>query len=114
MEYVEVKYEEYPEPTSFPVVKDEPQERNFSDLHVTGIKEEYEDQIQGLTTEIKFEEDPVPTSLPMAKREPEEEQSDLDTVNEEPRVEGTAEDNEIFTECYQREVCIIRIPQYCR
>ncbi|XP_069671156.1 zinc finger protein 235-like [Periplaneta americana] len=73
-------------------------DRNFSDQHVTDIKEEYEDQSQDLTSEIKFEEDPVPIWFPMAKREPEEEQRDLDTVNEEPRVEGTAEDNEIFTE----------------
>ncbi|XP_069671166.1 uncharacterized protein [Periplaneta americana] len=122
MEYVdqshdfasEVKFEENPETISFPVVKDEPEDRNFLDQHVTGIKEEYEGQSQDLATEIKFEEDPVPISFPVVKREPEEEQSDLDRVNEEPRVEGTAEDNEIFTECYQKEICIIRMRQNCR
>ncbi|XP_069670219.1 uncharacterized protein [Periplaneta americana] len=94
----EIKLEEDPVPVSFPVVKREPEERNFLDHNVAGIKEEYEDHSHDLTTEIKFEEDPVPISFPVVKREPEEEQSDLDAVNEEPRAEGTAEDNEIFTE----------------
>ncbi|KAJ4425860.1 hypothetical protein ANN_27486 [Periplaneta americana] len=95
----EVKFDKDQVLISSAVVKREPEERNFSDHHVTGIKEEYEDQSQDLTFEIKFEEDPVPISFPVVKREPEEEQSDLDTVNEEPRVEGRAGDNEIFTEC---------------
>ncbi|XP_069671182.1 uncharacterized protein [Periplaneta americana] len=47
------------------------QERNFLDHHVTGIKEEYEDQSQDLTSEITFKGDPVPISFPMVKREPE-------------------------------------------
>ncbi|XP_069669764.1 uncharacterized protein [Periplaneta americana] len=66
--------------------------------HVTGIKEEYEDQSHDLTSEIKFEEDPVPISFPVVKREPEEEWSEF---NEEPRAEVTAEDNEVFAESYQ-------------
>ncbi|XP_069671857.1 zinc finger protein 813-like isoform X4 [Periplaneta americana] len=74
------------------------EERNFLDHHVTGTKEEYEDQTSDLLSEIKFEGDPVPISFPMIKREPEEEESDLDTVNEEPSVELTAEDNEVLTE----------------
>ncbi|KAJ4425337.1 hypothetical protein ANN_27952, partial [Periplaneta americana] len=74
------------------------QERNFLDPHVSGIKEEYEDQSSDLLYEVKVEDDLVPISFPVVKREPEEEQSDLDAVNEEPRVEGAAEDNEIFTE----------------
>ncbi|XP_069669454.1 uncharacterized protein [Periplaneta americana] len=74
------------------------QERNFSDHHVTGIKEEYEDHSQDLTSQIKFEEHPVPISFPVEKREPEEEQSNLDTVNEEARVEVAAEGNEVSTE----------------
>ncbi|KAJ4425881.1 hypothetical protein ANN_27507 [Periplaneta americana] len=94
----EMKFEKDPVPVSLPVVKCEPEEQNFTDQHVTGMKKEYKDQSQDLTTEIKFEEDPVPISFPVVKREPEEEQRDLDAVNEEPRVEGTAEDNEIFTE----------------
>ncbi|XP_069673532.1 uncharacterized protein [Periplaneta americana] len=73
------------------------EERNFLDQHVTGIKEEYEEQSSDLLSEIKFEGDPVPISFPMVKREPEEEQSDLDTVIDDPRVEVTAEDNEILT-----------------
>ncbi|XP_069669483.1 zinc finger protein 655-like [Periplaneta americana] len=94
----EVKYEEDPVPISSAVLRREPEERNFLDPHVTGIKEEYEDQSYDLLSEIKVEEYPVPISFPVVKREPEEQQSDLDTVNEAPRVEGTAEDNEIFTE----------------
>ncbi|KAJ4425883.1 hypothetical protein ANN_27509 [Periplaneta americana] len=47
------------------------QEQNFTDQHVTGMKEEYKDKSQDLTTEIKFEEDPVPISFPVVKREPE-------------------------------------------
>ncbi|XP_069669834.1 uncharacterized protein [Periplaneta americana] len=91
--------EKSPVLNTYPIVRCAAEERNFSDHHVTGIKEEYEDQSHDLTFEIKFEEDPVPISFPVVKREPEEEQSDLDTVNKEPRVEGTAGDNEIFTEC---------------
>ncbi|XP_069671171.1 uncharacterized protein [Periplaneta americana] len=94
----EVKYKEDPLPISSAVLKREPEERNFLDPQVTGIKEEYEDQSPDLLSEIKVDEDPVPISFRVVKREPEEEQSDLDTENEEPRVEGAAEDNEIFTE----------------
>ncbi|KAJ4425964.1 hypothetical protein ANN_27590 [Periplaneta americana] len=50
-------------------------ERNFSDQHVTAIKEEYEDQSLDLTTEIKFEKDAEPISLPVVKREPELEEN---------------------------------------
>ncbi|KAJ4425598.1 hypothetical protein ANN_27794 [Periplaneta americana] len=74
------------------------EDQHFLDLHVTGIKEEYEGQRHDLTSEIKFEEDPLPISFPMMKREPEEEQSVLVTVKEEPMVEGAPEDIEVFTE----------------
>ncbi|XP_069669637.1 B-cell lymphoma 6 protein homolog isoform X4 [Periplaneta americana] len=93
-----VKFEEDAVPISSAVFKREHEERNFLDQHVTGIKDEYVNQSHDLLSEIKVEEDPVPISFPVAKRESEEEQSDLDTVNEESRVEGTAEDNDIFTE----------------
>ncbi|KAJ4425856.1 hypothetical protein ANN_27482 [Periplaneta americana] len=87
-----------PEPISFPMVKTEDDERNLGDQHVTGIKEEYEDQTQDLTTEIKFEDDPVPISFPVLKHEPED--SDF---NEEPMVEVTTEDNEVFSESWRPE-----------
>ncbi|XP_069669649.1 uncharacterized protein [Periplaneta americana] len=74
------------------------EERNLVDQPVTGIKQEYVDQSHDLTSEIKFEEDPETRSFPVVKREPEEEQSDF---NEEPRVELTAENNEVFAESYQ-------------
>ncbi|KAJ4425385.1 hypothetical protein ANN_28000 [Periplaneta americana] len=122
MEYVDqshdlasdVKFEENLEPFSFSVVKDEPETSlctagtEFLGSVCDCIKEEYEDHSHDLTSEIKFEEDPVPISFPVVKREPEEEQSDLATVNEEPRVEGTAEDNEIFTEwiAANKERCV--------
>ncbi|XP_069671286.1 uncharacterized protein [Periplaneta americana] len=120
----EIKVED-PVPISFPVVKREPeernfldhhvtaikeeyvkqshdlvseQERNFLDHHVTGIKEEFVNQSHDLLSEVKCEKDPVAISFPVVKREPEEEQSDSDAVNEEPRVEVTAEDNEVLTE----------------
>ncbi|XP_069671278.1 uncharacterized protein [Periplaneta americana] len=91
----EVKVDKGPIPISFPTLKNEPEERNLVDQHVTGLKEEYEDQIQDLTSEIKYEEDPVPISFPVFKHEPEEVHSDF---NEEPRVEVTTEDNEVFAE----------------
>ncbi|XP_069669252.1 uncharacterized protein [Periplaneta americana] len=65
---------------------------NFFDQHVTV------NQSPDLTSEIKFEGDPVPFSFPVVKREQEEEQSNLHTVNEEPKVEVTTENNEVFTE----------------
>ncbi|XP_069669589.1 zinc finger protein 732-like isoform X3 [Periplaneta americana] len=68
---------------------------NLVDQPVTGMKEEYVDQSHDLTSEIKFEEVLVPISFPVVKREPEEEQSDF---CEEPGVEVTAEDNEVFAE----------------
>ncbi|KAJ4425375.1 hypothetical protein ANN_27990 [Periplaneta americana] len=71
------------------------EERSLVDQLVTGIKEEYVDQSHGLTSEIKFEEDPVPISFRVVKREPEGDQSDF---HEEPRMEVTAEDNEVFAE----------------
>ncbi|XP_069673403.1 zinc finger protein 664-like isoform X2 [Periplaneta americana] len=74
-----------------------PDEGNLLDLHVTKIKKEYLDDTYN-RTEIKFEEIILPINFPMVKREAEEEQSDLDTVNEERRLEVTAEDNEVFTE----------------
>ncbi|XP_069672501.1 uncharacterized protein [Periplaneta americana] len=94
----EMKFEEDPMAISFSVMKREPEERNFLDHHLTGIKEEHEDQSSDLLSEIKFEGDPVPISFPMVKREPEEEESDLDTVNDDARVEVSAEDNEVLTE----------------
>ncbi|KAJ4425705.1 hypothetical protein ANN_27901 [Periplaneta americana] len=71
------------------------EERNLVDQHVIGIKEEYDDQSQDLTSEIKFEEDPVPIPFPVVKREPKEEQSDF---NEEPGVEVTEEGMEVVAE----------------
>ncbi|XP_069673111.1 uncharacterized protein [Periplaneta americana] len=98
----EIKVEDTtPVPMSFPLVKTEDDERNLGDQHVTGIKEEYEDQSQDLTTEIKFEEDPVPISFPVLKHEPEEVHSDF---YEEPRVEVTTEDNEVFAESIKLQV----------
>ncbi|KAJ4425356.1 hypothetical protein ANN_27971 [Periplaneta americana] len=47
------------------------EERNLVDQHVTGIKEEYVDQSDDLTSEIKFEEVLVPISFPVVKGEPE-------------------------------------------
>ncbi|XP_069670252.1 uncharacterized protein [Periplaneta americana] len=88
----EIKFEEDP------VLKREPEERNFLDHHVSDIKEEYMNQSPDLISEIKFEEDPVPISFPVVKCKPEEEQSDLDTVNEDPRMDLTAENNESLTE----------------
>ncbi|KAJ4425846.1 hypothetical protein ANN_27472 [Periplaneta americana] len=72
----EVKVDKDPMPISFPMLKNEPEERNFSDQHVPGIKEEYEDQSQDLTSEIKVE-DQVPVSFPVVKREPESKQARL-------------------------------------
>ncbi|XP_069669711.1 uncharacterized protein [Periplaneta americana] len=94
----EVKVQKDPETISFPVVKREPEEQNILDQHVTGIKYEYVNQNPDLISEIKFEEDPVPISFPVVKREPEETQSDLHTMNEEPRMELTAEDNDSLIE----------------
>ncbi|XP_069669611.1 uncharacterized protein [Periplaneta americana] len=71
------------------------EERNLVDQYLTGIKEEYVDQSHDFKSEIKFEEDPAPVSFAVVKREPEEEQSDF---NVGPRVEVTAEDNEVFAE----------------
>ncbi|XP_069673017.1 uncharacterized protein PF3D7_1120000-like isoform X3 [Periplaneta americana] len=92
----EIKVEDTtPVPISFHMVKTEDDERNIGDQNVTGIKEEYEDQIEDLASEIKFEDDPVQISFPVLKHEPEEVHS---AFNEEPRVEVTAEDNEVFAE----------------
>ncbi|XP_069669854.1 uncharacterized protein [Periplaneta americana] len=93
-----VKSEKDSEPISFPVVKRESEERNFLNLHVTGRKKENVNQSPDLTSEIKLEKDPEPISFPVVKREPEEEQIDSHTVNEEPRAEVTAQDNEVLTE----------------
>ncbi|KAJ4425859.1 hypothetical protein ANN_27485, partial [Periplaneta americana] len=73
-------------------------ERNSLNQHVTDIKEEYVNQCHDLVSEVKCEKDPVAISFPVVKREPEEEQTDSDAVNEEPRVEVTAEDNEVLKE----------------
>ncbi|KAJ4425844.1 hypothetical protein ANN_27470 [Periplaneta americana] len=67
----EVKDEENPVPISSAVLKHEPEERDFSNQDVFGIKEGYEDQSQDPTTEIKFEEEPEVIWLPVVKREPE-------------------------------------------
>ncbi|XP_069669906.1 zinc finger protein 587B-like [Periplaneta americana] len=93
----EVKVDKDPMPISFPVLKNEPEDRTFLDQLVTGSKQEYVNQSHELTSEIKVE-DPVAISFPVVKREPEEEQTDSDTVNEEPRIELTAEDNEVLME----------------
>ncbi|KAJ4425915.1 hypothetical protein ANN_27541 [Periplaneta americana] len=85
-----VKFEKDPVAISFPVVKREPEERNFLDQHVN--------QSSDLISEVEFEEDPVAISFPVVKREPEEEQSNFHTVNEEPMLEVMTEENEDSTE----------------
>ncbi|XP_069672768.1 uncharacterized protein [Periplaneta americana] len=96
----EIKIENDSMPVSFPVVKREPQEQSFFDQHVTDIKEEYVNQSPDLISQIKHEEDLVPISIPVSRHEPEEEQSHLVTVNEEPSVEVTAGNKEVFIERY--------------
>ncbi|XP_069690463.1 uncharacterized protein [Periplaneta americana] len=114
----EMAFDETLVPIDFPVVKSEVEvsavyeEGNVLDLHVTEIKLECMDPTYDLKSEMTFEESPMPVDFPIVKRQAEEEQSDLDTVNEDPRVKVAAED-EIFTESYQRKDCITRIPQYC-
>ncbi|XP_069705772.1 uncharacterized protein [Periplaneta americana] len=93
----EVKVAKDPMPISFRMLKNELEEWTALDQQVTGSKEEYVNQSHGLISEIKVE-DPVAISFPVVKLEPEEEQSDSDAVNEYPRVEVTAEDNEVLTE----------------
>ncbi|XP_069671154.1 uncharacterized protein [Periplaneta americana] len=76
------------------------EEGDLLDFHFVAIKTECMDHRYEVKSEMTYEEAAVSVDFPIVKTEAEEEQSDLDTVNEEPRVEGTAEDNEIFTECY--------------
>ncbi|XP_069669855.1 uncharacterized protein [Periplaneta americana] len=90
----EVKSEEDPEAISFPVMKREPEEQNL----LTCVKEEYAEHSRGLKFKVKSEKDSEPISFPVVKRESEEEQIDSHTVNEEPRAEVTAQDNEVLTE----------------
>ncbi|XP_069669638.1 zinc finger protein 235-like isoform X5 [Periplaneta americana] len=59
---------------------------------MSDYSEEYVGQGHAFTSEVKFEQDPVPISSAVFKREPEEGQSDLHKLNEERRVEVTAED----------------------
>ncbi|KAJ4425500.1 hypothetical protein ANN_27694 [Periplaneta americana] len=75
-----------------------PDEGNLFDLHVTKIKEENLDDSYNHTSEIKFEEIILPINFPVVKCEAEEKQSDLNTVNEEPRIKVTAEENKVSTE----------------
>ncbi|XP_069690459.1 uncharacterized protein [Periplaneta americana] len=99
----EMAFDETLVPIDFPVVKSEVEvsavyeEGNVLDLHVTEIKLECMDPTYDLKSEMTFEESPMPVDFPIVKRQAEEEQSDLDTVNEDPRVKVAAED-EIFTE----------------
>ncbi|KAJ4425715.1 hypothetical protein ANN_27911 [Periplaneta americana] len=115
----EIKFEDDPVPISFPVLKHEPEEvhsafneeprvevaagnnkvfaeRNLSHLQVTDMKTECVDQSYDIKSEIKVEDTtPVPLVFPMVKTEDDEVHSDF---NEEPRVEVTAENNEVFAE----------------
>ncbi|XP_069669767.1 uncharacterized protein [Periplaneta americana] len=74
------------------------EEGNLLDFHFTAIKTECMDHRYEVKSEMTYEEAAVSVDFPIVKSEAEEEQSDLDAVNEEPRVEGAAEDNQIFTE----------------
>ncbi|XP_069672871.1 uncharacterized protein [Periplaneta americana] len=100
----EMTFDETPMSVEFPVMKNEDEksavyeERKLLELHETRMKEECVDHSYDLTSNIKSEEITLPNNFPVVKCEAEEGQSDLDTVNEEPRAEITAEDNEVSTE----------------
>ncbi|KAJ4425974.1 hypothetical protein ANN_27600 [Periplaneta americana] len=81
-------------PATTKVMRNE--EENLLDLHVTRIKEECVDDTYDHNREIKFEEIILPNNFSLVKCEAEEEVCDLDTVKDELKLEGAAEENEIL------------------
>ncbi|XP_069671946.1 uncharacterized protein [Periplaneta americana] len=84
--------------TDFPVVKSEAGEGNVLDLHVAEIETECMDQNHDLKSEMTFEEPPVPINFSIMKSEVGEEACEMNKMQEEVKLEVTAEEDEIFTE----------------
>ncbi|KAJ4425818.1 hypothetical protein ANN_27444 [Periplaneta americana] len=84
------------------------EEGNLSHLQVAGIKTECEDHSYDLTSEIKVEDTPEPVSSPIVKSELEstsvpfifatEDSFDLDTVQQEKKVEISSKEDERLLE----------------
>ncbi|XP_069672298.1 uncharacterized protein [Periplaneta americana] len=90
-------------PMDFHVVKSEVEEsalheeENELHLDMTEIKMECIDKSYDLKSEITFDEIPVPIGFPIMKSEVQEAR-ELNKVEEEVRLEVTAEEDEVFTE----------------
>ncbi|XP_069670901.1 uncharacterized protein [Periplaneta americana] len=77
------------------------EERALLDLDVTRIKTECIDHRYDIKSEIVFEESAMPIDFPMMKSEAEEESRDIDELEDEVKLEVTAEEDEVLTEsCY--------------
>ncbi|XP_069673253.1 uncharacterized protein [Periplaneta americana] len=74
------------------------EEGNLLDLQVTGIKRENMDYSNDIKTEMTFDETPVSSSFLFVKTEVEEETCEFNKVEEEVKLEVTAEEDEVFTE----------------
>ncbi|XP_069669276.1 uncharacterized protein [Periplaneta americana] len=85
-------------PVDFPVMKSEVEEENVLDLHMSEIKTECMVKSYDLKSEITFEETPVPVCFSIMNSEAKEETHELDQVEEEVKLEVTAEEDEVFTE----------------
>ncbi|XP_069670200.1 uncharacterized protein [Periplaneta americana] len=79
-------------------VKSEVEEENVLDLHMTEIKTECMDRSYDLKSEMTFGDTPVPIDSPIMKSEAKEETHEFDQVEEEVKLEVTAEEDEVFTE----------------
>ncbi|XP_069670168.1 uncharacterized protein [Periplaneta americana] len=88
--------------TSYKTVTEETnslsQEGSVLYLHSTEIKTECVDRSYDLKSEITFEETPVSIDFPIVKTEIEEEALELNRVEEEVKLEVTAEEDEVLTE----------------
>ncbi|XP_069670182.1 uncharacterized protein [Periplaneta americana] len=71
---------------------------NVLDLHVTEIKTECMDQSYALKSEMTFEESPVPIDFPVVKIEAKEETPEINKVEDQIRLEVTAQEDEILSD----------------
>ncbi|XP_069672080.1 uncharacterized protein [Periplaneta americana] len=99
----EMAFGKTPVPIDFMVMKSGAEEENELDLHMTEIKLECIDKSYDLKSEITFDETPVPIDYPIMKNEVEAEEREINKVEEEFKLEVTAEEDEVLTERWSNQ-----------
>ncbi|XP_069673268.1 uncharacterized protein [Periplaneta americana] len=93
-----IKMEREIDPLAIEEEKTLSEKGNILDLQLTGIKAECVDHSYDVKTDMTFDETPVPVDFLFMKSEVGEEAREINKVEEEVKLEVTAEEDEVLTE----------------